>query len=139
MWITELATNTITAESRIGSHSDSRLTMETPLVAMWPVQSSGGAGRNLTKAAPPNQMTQPWARRPGWGLPSAPGLPAGGCASARDTDTVKVPLKRRPRIPGAPIGPAPTPRKGHFAAGQRERKLLFEKRKCGTCGNSRRL
>src|SRR5882762_5945682 len=31
MWITELARNTITADSRIGSHSDSRLIMEAPL------------------------------------------------------------------------------------------------------------
>src|SRR6266849_9686802 len=31
MWITELARNTITAENRIGSHSDSRLIMEAPL------------------------------------------------------------------------------------------------------------
>src|ERR1700682_2899768 len=61
MWITELARNTITAESRIGSHSDSTLIMETPLYSYgsrltWPAQATGGAGGTLTKRAPPDQI-----------------------------------------------------------------------------------
>src|SRR3979409_1466027 len=47
MWISELARNTITAESRIGSHSDSRLIMEAPLYSY-----GYGAGWNFTQRLP---------------------------------------------------------------------------------------
>jgi len=53
MWITELAANTITAESRIGSHSDSRLTMETPRILTYGcgvARASDRRVRTLTKA-----------------------------------------------------------------------------------------
>src|SRR3977135_796996 len=45
MWITELARNTITADSRIGSHSDSRLIIETPLYSyvLWFERHLAGA------------------------------------------------------------------------------------------------
>jgi len=63
----------------------------------------------------------------------APGPPpAGGRASTRDGDPVKVPLKRRPPDPRAPPSGLPGPLgRGISRRTQRERKLLFEKRKCG--------
>jgi hypothetical protein len=42
MWITELAMNTITADKRIGSHNDVRLTMGTPVQVLM-VRKSGHA------------------------------------------------------------------------------------------------
>src|ERR1700730_16017597 len=69
MWITEPARNTITAESRIGSHSDSRLIMEAPSILMVTVP-----GENFTqrRTAKPNEDLR---HAPGDARADAPGPP----------------------------------------------------------------
>src|SRR5947207_3812401 len=63
MWITELATNTITAESRIGSHSDIKLTIGDSLFLImsyrsvtWPADLSRSVSlpRSVSRAPPPS-------------------------------------------------------------------------------------
>src|ERR1700730_342984 len=91
IWITELARNTITAETRIGNHSDSRLIMETPLCSyvLWAVPR---ANFNQTRPASPNAARlMPPPRR--------------------------SPSLKRGREP--PIGGAPTPSEGAFRLGLR--------------------
>src|SRR5256885_530899 len=110
MWITELARNTITAESRIGSHSDSRLTMETPYILTCGCgtasrKRAAAPGGTLTNGAPPHQVATRASPTPG----AAPWDPDRAC---------------------------PDPSEGAFRKGWRKRKLLFEKRKCGTSGGT---
>src|ERR1700730_18109072 len=71
MWITELARNTITAESRIGSHSDARLIMEAPSILMVTVR-----GENFTqrRTAKPNEDLR---HAPGDARADAPGPRSG--------------------------------------------------------------
>src|SRR6202047_1639635 len=73
MWITELARNTITAESRIGSHSDTRLIMEAPSILM--VRARCGL-RNFTqrRTAKPNEDLR---HAPGDARADAPGPRSG--------------------------------------------------------------